>query len=120
MPGAFFRSCYYLIKMDFLRSIPARHEALKKKIHAFRMPLSPMGIKMMQAVYVGIPIVAGYYVMLWTNGQAEKNLGINGEYLKKEGSARRLNDHEKATASQKAALQLLLDSHKPSDYSVPK
>jgi hypothetical protein len=110
MPGAFFRSCYYLIKMDFLRSIPARHAELKKRIHAFKMPLSPAGIQVMQVVYITIPIVAGYFVMEWANGQADKNLGKNGELLKKDI---RLNSHAKTTAQQKEGLQRLLDSHKP-------
>ena len=34
--------------MDFFRQLSARHQALKERIHNFRMPLSPMGIRLMK------------------------------------------------------------------------
>jgi hypothetical protein len=116
MLGAFFRSCYYLIKMDFLRSIPARHEALKKRIHAFKIILPPNGIKVMRMVYISIPLIGGYFIMQWAEGQADKNLGKNGELLKKDP---RLNGHSKTTAQQKEGLQRLLNSHNPNGIDVP-
>jgi hypothetical protein len=40
--------------MDFLRSLSAKHTELKKKIHAFRIPLSPAKAKMMAYVYFSV------------------------------------------------------------------
>jgi hypothetical protein len=51
------------LNMDFFRNISRKHEELKKKIHSFRIPLSPRGQKIMGFVYFTIPIIAGYYIM---------------------------------------------------------
>lgn len=40
-----------------------RHEKLKKRIHAFRIPLSPRGQLAMKCVYFSIPLIAGYFIM---------------------------------------------------------
>jgi hypothetical protein len=40
--------------MEYLRSLGAKHNALKKKIHAFRIPLSPAKAKMMAYVYFAV------------------------------------------------------------------
>lgn len=59
--------------MDFFRQLSARHQALKERIHNFRMPLSPMGIRLMKVVYFTIPIVGGYYIMQTAIGYSERN-----------------------------------------------
>ena len=59
--------------MDFLRKLSARHEALKERIHNFRMPLSPAGIRFMKLVYFTIPIVGGWYIMQSAIGYSERN-----------------------------------------------
>lgn len=48
---------------DFLQDLHERHERLKKRIHSFRIPLSPTGQKIMGFVYFCIPVVCGYYLM---------------------------------------------------------
>ena len=68
--------------MDFLRTLGEKHEALKNRIHSFRIPLSPAGQRVMLCVYFSAPIVAGYYIMQWTNGVAAKNIGDRGSALK--------------------------------------
>lgn len=50
-------------QMEYLRELSRRHEALKKRIHAFRIPLSPTGRRLMGLVYFSIPIIAGYFIM---------------------------------------------------------
>jgi hypothetical protein len=49
--------------MEFFRELGRKHEALKKRIHAFRIPLSPTGQRIMGFVYFSIPIIGGYYLM---------------------------------------------------------
>jgi hypothetical protein len=43
--------------MEYLKTLLKKHETLKKKIHAFRIPLSPVGQKIMGFVYFSIPII---------------------------------------------------------------
>ena len=64
---------------SFLRELSARHEALKERIHAFRIPLSPRGQRIMGFVYFCIPVIGGYYIMQAAIGQSHKNLaGLKG------------------------------------------
>ena len=49
--------------MEYLRELSRRHEALKKRIHAFRIPLSPTGRRFMGLVYFSIPVISGFYIM---------------------------------------------------------
>lgn len=58
---------------ESLRKLNAKHEALKKKIHAFRLPLPKWGVTVMKFVYFSIPLVFGYYCMQWTNSIAQRN-----------------------------------------------
>ncbi|KAG5178356.1 hypothetical protein JKP88DRAFT_225304 [Tribonema minus] len=51
-----------------------RHEALKKRIHNFRIPLSPRGQLAMQVVYFTVPFVGGMAIMQWARSKADKNL----------------------------------------------
>ncbi|RLN72032.1 hypothetical protein BBJ28_00010548 [Nothophytophthora sp. Chile5] len=60
-------------EMEFLRNLSERHEALKKKIHSTRIPLSKNGQRTMGVVYFVTPLVAGYYIMKWTERRAEAN-----------------------------------------------
>lgn len=59
--------------MDFFRQLGERHEALKKKIHSTRIPLSKNGQRFMGLVYFTTPIVGGYYVMKWAERRADAN-----------------------------------------------
>ncbi|KAF4039746.1 hypothetical protein GN244_ATG08135 [Phytophthora infestans] len=59
--------------MEFLRRLGERHEALKKKIHATRIPLSKNGQRVMGLVYFTTPIIGGYYVMKWAERRADVN-----------------------------------------------
>jgi hypothetical protein len=68
---------------SFLKSLSARHTALKERIHAFRIPLPPMGQKIMGFIYSVIPVVGGYYVMQWAQSRAVVNIGERGEKLEK-------------------------------------
>lgn len=58
------------------------HEKLKKRIHAFRIPLSPVGQRVMGLVYFLIPIVTGCFVMQMAFKQAEVNIGRDGSLLR--------------------------------------
>jgi hypothetical protein len=71
------------IMFAFLRDLSERHERLKERIHNTRIPLSPAGQRIMKVVYFLIPVVGGYYVMQLAIAQSHKNLGANGEKLRK-------------------------------------
>ena len=100
--------------MDFMKSIPARHEALKKRIHNFKYPLSPFYLKVVQGVYFTIPIVIGYYIMEWSTAQSVNNLGARGELMKQKAALQgtKLDEFKGETSGQNQALQSLLNSHK--------
>ncbi|KAG1701041.1 hypothetical protein DVH05_011284 [Phytophthora capsici] len=59
--------------MEFLRRLGERHEALKKKIHSTKIPLSKNGQRVMGLVYFTTPIIGGYYVMKWAESRADAN-----------------------------------------------
>ena len=69
--------------MEFFRDIGRRHEELKKRIHNFRIPLSPRQIQVAKVVYFSVPVVAGYFIMEWAQEQSRLNLGEHGEKLVK-------------------------------------
>ena len=98
--------------MDFLREISERHESLKKRIHNFRIPLSPFYRRIATAVYISIPVVAGYFIMQVAIGQSMKNLGMQGEKLEERNRVLGNPGADRGTADQKKALQMLLDRHK--------
>jgi hypothetical protein len=104
--------------LEFLKSIPARHEALKKRIHNFRYPLSPFYLKVVQVVYFTIPVVIGYYIMEWSTAQSVKNLGAKGELMKQKAAdqGNRLDAFSSGTSGQNLALQSLLNAHKPAEF----
>mmetsp|Transcript_33949 Transcript_33949/g.34591 ORF Transcript_33949/g.34591 Transcript_33949/m.34591 type:complete len:94 (-) Transcript_33949:199-480(-) len=88
--------------VDFLKDLAARHERLKKRIHSFRIPLSPTGQKIMGFVYFSIPVISGYWVMNYTNELAAKNFKLQQETMKP----------SEETIQRKAALQSMLDKAK--------
>ncbi len=47
----------------FFSDLSEKHERLKKRIHSFRIPLSPNGQRIMKVVYFCIPVIAGYFIM---------------------------------------------------------
>ena len=67
--------------MGVFQDVSAAHERLKKRIHAFRMPLSPSVYRIAMFCYFTIPIVGGYFLMQYTNRQREANLGRDGSRL---------------------------------------
>lgn len=60
--------------MGLMEGIRARHERLKARVHAFRIPLSPRGQIAMNIVYFAVPIITGHYVIQWAQGRARANL----------------------------------------------
>lgn len=60
-----------------------KHEELKKKIHAFRIPLPPMARRFMGVVYLSIPLVCGYFIMSYVQKKSIENIGLNGSKLNK-------------------------------------
>jgi hypothetical protein len=68
--------------MSFLRDLSARHTELKRRIHAFKVPIrDPRLLLLVKACYFCLPVVAGYQVMLLTNSMRRASLGENGEVL---------------------------------------
>jgi hypothetical protein len=67
---------------SYIKDFQEGHEKLKKRIHSFRIPLSPRGQMMMKWVYFITPVIGGYYLMQWAFRQADKNIGVNGEKLR--------------------------------------
>ena len=86
-----------------MEDIMKRHQELKERIHAFRIPLSPNGRRFMGFVYFTIPIISGYYLMQYVNSIAEKNLGEKGSKLKPT-----LSSSKSETAAQNKALGNML------------
>ncbi len=65
-----------------LADLLARHEALKRRIHAFRIPIkSRAGLFAVGCFYFCVPLAAGYAIMHATNAIARENLGARGEKL---------------------------------------
>jgi hypothetical protein len=59
--------------LSFFKRLSERHEALKESIHNFRMPLSPMGVRIMKVVYFTTPIIGGWYIMQAAIGYSDRN-----------------------------------------------
>lgn len=79
-------------------------------IHAIRIPLSRPARNAMGLVYIFAPVVAGYYIMEWTNAQASQNLGPNGQVLREKPRSAVSEMH---THHQRKQLDAILRSHKP-------
>mmetsp|Transcript_9394 Transcript_9394/g.32024 ORF Transcript_9394/g.32024 Transcript_9394/m.32024 type:complete len:106 (+) Transcript_9394:170-487(+) len=59
---------------DALVDLHRRHEALKKRIHNVRIPLSPGMRRVAMLFYFTAPIVGGYYIMQASNSIRDANL----------------------------------------------
>jgi hypothetical protein len=92
---------------DFFKSIGERHERLKRKIHAFRIPLSPAGQKVMAVVYFSIPVICGVFIMDYAIGKSRSTV----EKLEKRSEEGTRSSHIE-TKEQNAALQHFLKSLK--------
>ena len=95
--------------METLREIGRRHEALKKRIHNFRMPLSPRQRIVVGCFYFFTPIVGGYYVMQRAISHTDENLGPQGEKLRERVLPAQDPAHRAGTLAQTAELQRILD-----------
>ncbi len=94
---------------EFLAKIADEHEKLKKRIHSFRIPLSPTGQRIMSVVYFSIPVIGGYFIMQAAISKSVGNL---------EKFNRNKVDEEKGinvvqVKEQNQALQKVLEAHKP-------
>lgn len=60
--------------MATLRDWQDRHRRFVKRVHAFRIPLSPPAKAVAQVVYFSIPLVAGYFIMGWATDRAKAEI----------------------------------------------
>ena len=68
---------------SFFRSLSEKHEAFKKRVHGFRIPLSRRGIMVAKVCYFSVPVAFGYFVVMpWTMRRAEENLGERAEAIR--------------------------------------
>jgi hypothetical protein len=68
--------------MVSFEELSERHERLKKRIHAMRFPIkSRAGRFAMGCVYFFTPLIGGYYIMRWSEGIRDRNLGVQREKL---------------------------------------
>lgn len=89
--------------MGFISDIYDAQERLKKRIHAFRYPLSPPWYRLAICTYIALPVIGGYYVMQYTNKQVELNIGKDGKSIR---SPYGFND---SSTAQNAMLQEILN-----------
>mmetsp|Transcript_11415 Transcript_11415/g.20177 ORF Transcript_11415/g.20177 Transcript_11415/m.20177 type:complete len:117 (+) Transcript_11415:205-555(+) len=54
------------------RRLAQEHEKLKRRIHAFRVPLSPRGQRVAMVAYVSLGFAGGLGLMGWAIGQSGK------------------------------------------------
>jgi hypothetical protein len=58
------------------------HERLKKRIHAYRLPIhTRLGRFAVGCVYFSVPCVIGYFALQGTNFMRDQNLGKNRELI---------------------------------------
>ena len=95
---------YIGMVLQFLRGLSERHERLKERIHAFRIPLSPAGQRVMGLVYFATPVIGGYFIKPQAIAQSHKNIGARGEKLA-------TSTQDVSVLEQNKALQTVLDSH---------
>jgi hypothetical protein len=66
--------------MERLVELVEAHERLKKRVHAYRLPIaSKWGRTAMGCIYFLTPCVAGYLIMNASNRVRDANLGREGE-----------------------------------------
>lgn len=90
-----------------MENIFKRHQELKERIHAFRIPLSSNGQRFMGFVYFTIPIISGYFLMQYVISIADKNIGERGSKLSPTSSS-----SKSETAAQNKALGDMLSKIK--------
>lgn len=64
-----------------------------KRVHAFRIPLSPAGQRIAQVVYFSIPVLGGYFIMDWATSKAREEIEFDdrgGKEEEKEDDRRRV------------------------------
>ncbi|CAI5733863.1 unnamed protein product [Peronospora destructor] len=92
--------------MEIFRRLSERHQELKQQIHSTRIPLSKNGQRVMGLVYFTAPIIAGYYVMKWTERRADANFqreeieirraaGSNAKYVAQQNEQLKKMLHDK-------------------------
>ncbi len=65
--------------MEHLRALRDAHARFVARVHAFRLPLRSRGARAAAgAVYVSLPLAAGYGLLQWTVSAREANLGAAG------------------------------------------
>jgi hypothetical protein len=65
--------------MISFEELAERHERLKRRIHAFRVPIrSRLGLFGVGVIYVTVPMVSGYLIMQWSLRIRDENLGNEG------------------------------------------
>ena len=80
-------------------------------VHALRIPLPAPARRAMGVIYVFAPVVAGYYVMEWTNARRDENLGgADARLLKQKQPSQVAQMHQ---AHQSRQLDDMLKSHRP-------
>lgn len=57
--------------------VASAHEQLKRRIHAFRVPLSPTGQAAMGVLYFTVPLVAGWHIYSWQAERTEREIPAN-------------------------------------------
>jgi hypothetical protein len=50
-----------------------------KRVHNFRIPLSPTGQRIAQVVYFSIPVIGGYFIMDWATSKAREEIEFGGD-----------------------------------------
>mmetsp|Transcript_18597 Transcript_18597/g.30989 ORF Transcript_18597/g.30989 Transcript_18597/m.30989 type:complete len:92 (-) Transcript_18597:246-521(-) len=78
---------------EALRNLGDRHERLKKRIHAFRLPLGPVGRFVMGCVYFSIPCVIGYRLWVYQSGLANERVKVLERELAISDGVREQNKH---------------------------
>ena len=73
--------------MGIFADLRQGHQALKERIHATRIPLGTPGRVGMGLFYLVSPVVAGYFIMQWTNKISERNLGVYTNGTATQGSS---------------------------------
>lgn len=74
----------------------SKAEQLKQRIHSAKVPLGRGGQALMMCVYVGVPIVAGYGIMWWTQSRVavKTDKWIDQRGGMQEIEKQRLRDHQ--------------------------
>ena len=79
--------------MGRFEDMVAAHARLKARIHAFRYPInSRLGRFGVGCIYFSTPIIAGYWIMRFTNMQADRNLGAEGRREKLIAASKKWGD----------------------------